>query len=241
VSSPRPAKLSNLYKFIPYEPLQARAHFVRRFARIRCAGYIAVMALQDDWLERKNMWSNCSPGGKIFLAVSFVLSCALVSSLVDQILQFQGFILGAIEFCRIPFNYVVDALNNYWGLVVKRSTVEMFVLNSLLAASYSKALNVYFKPTLTRYVFIVVYVLFVTILDYQDWSLENAPRPDNLPYYFYAVLLASFFIGGFLIPGQTVQTRQTVRIHRLAVGYILTILLFVGAIAAISEGLTRPL
>jgi len=199
------------------------------------------MALQDDWNERKSVWSNCSSGGKIFLAISFILSCASVSSLADGIFQFRGFILTAIEFYRIPINYVTEALNSYWGLAVKRSTVEMFVLNSLLVASFSKALNVFFKPTLTRHVFIVIYVIFVTILDYQDWSLGDAPRPDNLPYYFYAVLLASLSFSGFLMPGKTEKVRQIVCIHRSAVGYILTILLLVTVIAVISEGLTRPL
>jgi len=199
------------------------------------------MALQDDWNERKSVWSNCSPGGKIFLAVSFILSCASVTSLADENLQFRGFILTAIEFYRIPVNYVIEALNSYWELAVRRSTVEMFVLNSLLAASFSKALNVFFKPTLTRHVFIVIYVVFVTSLDYQDWSLGDAPRPDNLPYYFYAVLLASLSFSGFLITGKTEEARQTASIHRLAVGYILTILLLVAVIAAISKGLTRPL
>jgi len=199
------------------------------------------MALQDDWNERKSMWSNCSRGGKIFLAISFILSCASVSSLADGIFQFEGFILTAIDFYRIPINYVIDALNSYWDLAVKRSTVEMFVLNSLLVASFSKALNVFFKPNLTRYVFIVTYVMFVSILDYQDWSFGDTPRPDNLPYYFYAVLLASLSIGGFLMPGKTEEARQTASIHRLAVGYILTILLLVTVIAAISNGLTRSL
>jgi hypothetical protein len=199
------------------------------------------MALQDDGNERKSMWSNCSPGGKIFLAVSFILTCAPVASLADGIFQFRGFILTAIEFYRIPINYVIEALNSYWDLAVKRSTVEMFVLNSLLAASFSKALNVFFKPTLTRYAVIVIYVMFVTILDYQDWSFGDAPRPVNLPYYFYAVLLASLSFSGFLMPGKTEQARQIVSIHRSAVGYILTILLLVTVIAVISEGLTRPL
>ena len=199
------------------------------------------MAKQDDWKERKSMWSNCSVGGKFFLAVSFILSCASVFSLADGFFQFRGFILNAIEFYRIPVNYVVEALNSYWDLAVKRSTVEMFVLNALLAASFSKALNVFFMPTLTRYVLIVIYVMFVTLLDYQDWSLGDAPRPDNLPYYFYAVLLASLSFSGFLMPGKTEEARQTASIHRLAVGYILTILLLVAVIAAISEGLTRPL
>ncbi|MCP4235150.1 MAG: hypothetical protein GY770_16460 [Aestuariibacter sp.] len=132
-------------------------------------------------------------------------------------------------------------MKSYWDLVVKRSTVEMFVLNSLLAASFAKALSGFFKPTLTRYVLIVIYVMFVTILDYQDWSFKDAPRPDNLPFYFYAVLLASFSIGGFLMPGKTIQACQTASIHRLAVGYILTIFFLVAVITAISEGLTRPL
>ena len=194
------------------------------------------MALQDDWKVRKSMWSKCSPGGKLFLVVSFILSCAAVSSLADGIFQFRGFILTAIEFFRLPINHLIEVLNSYWDLVVKRSTVEMFVLNSLLAASFSTALNVFFKPTLTRYVFIVIYVMFVSTLDYQDWSFRDAPRPENLPYYFYAVLLASLSIGGFLMPGKTVEARQTASIHRLAVGYILTILLLVAAIASISEG-----
>ena len=117
----------------------------------------------------------------------------------------------------------------------------MFVLNALLAASFSKALNVFFKPTLTRHVLIVIYVIFVTTLDYQDWSFGDAPRPDNLPYYFYAVLLASLSFSGFLLPEKTEQARQTASIHRLAVGYILAILLLVAVIAVISAGLTGPL
>ncbi len=187
------------------------------------------------------MWSNCSLGGKIFLAACFILSCASVSSLADGIFQFRGFILTAIEFYRIPINSVVDVLNSYWDLAVKRSTVEMFVLNFLLAASFSKALNVVFELSLTRYVFIVIYVMFVTILDYQDWSLGDAPRLDNLPYYFYAVLLASLSISGFLMTGKTEEARQMASIHRLAVGYILIILLLVAVIAVISEGLSRQL
>jgi len=181
----------------------------------------------------KIMWSDCSPGAKIFLTVSFVLSFASVASLANTIFQFRGFSLVAIEFYRLPINYLTEALTSYWGLNVKRSTVEMFVLNSLLAASFSMALNVFFRPTLTRYVLIVIYVMFVTILDYQDWSFGDAPRPDNLPYYFYAVLLASLSFSGFLIPGTTQQSRQAASIHRLAVAYILTILSLVAVIVAI--------
>jgi len=199
------------------------------------------MELQDNWKKHKSMWSNCSPGGKFFLSVSFLLSCASVASLADEVFQFRGFILTAIEFYRIPVNHVTEALNGYWHLDVKRSTVEMFVLNALLAASFSMALNAFFKATLTRYVLLVAYVAFVTILDLQDWSFADAPRPDNLPYYFYAVLLATLSFSGFLIPEKTEEARQTGSIHRLAVGYILTILLFVAVIAAISAGLARPL
>jgi hypothetical protein len=199
------------------------------------------MGLQDDRDELKKMWSKCSLAAKIFLVVSFFLSCASVLSLADGIFQFRGFFLTAIELYRIPVNYFVEVVNSYWGIVVKPSTVDMFVLNSLLAASFLKTLNVFFESTLTRYVFIVIFVMFVTILDYQDWNLGDAPRPDNLPYYFYAVLLASLSISGFLMPGKTEVARQTASIHRLAVGYILTILFLVAVIAAVSEGLTRPL
>jgi len=53
--------------------------------------------------------------------------------------------------------------------------------------------------------------------------------------------LASFSIGGFLMPGKTIQASQAASIHRLVVEYILTIFFLVAVIAAISEGLTRPL
>jgi hypothetical protein len=195
------------------------------------------MALKDNSYEHKGMWNKFSTDGKIFFAVSFILSCASVSSFADGIFQFQGFLETVVEFYRVPVDYVIELAGSYWGLAMKRSTVEMFVLNALLAASFSKALSVYFKPGLTRYALIVTYVLFVTILDYQDWSFGDAPRPENLPYYFYAVLFASLFISGFLIPATSDQARQTASIHRFAVVYILTILLFVAAIAIISEDL----
>jgi hypothetical protein len=183
------------------------------------------------------MWSQFSAAEKLFLSIGFVLSCASVYSLAEGVFQFQGFLKTVVEFYREPFDYVTGLADSYWGLAVRRSTVEMFVLNALLAASFSMALSVFFKPGLTRYTLIVAYVLFVTILDYQDWSFADAPRPENLPYYFYAVLFASLFVSGFLIPARSNQAHQTAKIHRFAVVYILTILLFVAATAVISEGL----
>jgi len=196
------------------------------------------MALRDDWNKGRYLWGKCSIGGKVFFVVSFILSCTSVASLAGEIFQFRGFILTIIEFYRIAIDKAVDVLNSYSHLAVKFSTAEMFVLNLLLAASYLKTLNVFFMPTLTRYALIVIFVMFVTYLDYQDWSLEDAPRPENLPYYFYAVLLASLSISGFLMPGKTKESYLTACIHRLAVGYIMTILLLVAAIAAISPCLS---
>ena len=88
-----------------------------------------------------------------------------------------------------------------------------------------------------RYVLIVTYVLFVSILDYQGWSFKDVPRPENLPYYFYAVLLASLILSGFLVPGLSDQARQSACVHRLAVGYILAVATVVAVVAGISASL----
>ena len=195
------------------------------------------MVMYRDQDIRSRIRHNWSTGGIVFLCLALVVCAMIVSSLVVDKFGLRGFILDITEVHRIPFDYIVQMLNQKWGLGVKRSTVEMLVLNSLLAAAFWMALDLYYKANVTRVALLVAFVVFITLLDYQDWSFANAPRAENLPFYLYSVLFASLFASGFLLPSFSEQARRTASVHRLAAGYMMSIVALVGLVAILSEGL----
>ena len=211
--------------------------FLVRVELIESRYILLFMVMYRDQDVRSRIRHNWSAGGIAFLCLGLIVCALIVSSLVVDKFDLQGFILGVIDVYRIPFDYVVDFLDEKWGLSVKRSTVEMFLLNSLLAASFWMALDLFYKASFMRLALLVAFVTFITVLDYHDWSFYNAPRAENLPYYLYAVLFASLFASGFLLPSFTEQARHTATVHRLAAGYMMSIVVLFGVVAVLSEGL----
>lgn len=207
------------------------------------------MGLQDDWNELKKMWGNCSLATRIFLAVSFFLSCASVSSLADGVFQFRGFLQTAIEFYRIPIDYIVEVLYINWGWFIPPSAADTFVLICLFEASRIKVGGGFQKGWLYEIAIITFLAFFIMFMEYitYDPTLVISFAPG-----FLVVMSGIFFYLGFVHPvaGQTKRAPAFKKIEiapgdrrmfRLVLGNILTILFLVAVVAAISEGLTRPL
>ena len=77
------------------------------------------MGLKDDWNGLIRGWSNFSLATRIFLVVSFFLSCASIASLADSVYQFKGFILTAIEYYRIPVDYIAEIVKELFTIAIR--------------------------------------------------------------------------------------------------------------------------
>lgn len=97
------------------------------------------MAIHDDWEELKGLWGKCSAPTRIFLLVSFVVSCLSIASLADHVFAFKGFILAGIEFYRIPINYLIEVVKEKIDFEIPILLFDGIICCVLIVSSIERA------------------------------------------------------------------------------------------------------
>ncbi len=191
------------------------------------------MPLQEDWNELKKTWSKLSHLGKIISVVSFVITCTSVASLADSIFEFRGFILTGIEFYRSILDYL-----QVIGLVISGPKRDVFVAMLLIITGVMKhhdSNTPLFLFPYSVYIMVVPVVPIGLIFDEPDRALVQAVWMGSIALFQFLVIL-SYAIIPFVTKRELPYTLSA----RFILRYILTICFLIAVIAAISEGLTRP-
>lgn len=198
------------------------------------------MGLADDFNGLKALWGNLSPIAKVFLGASFLLTALSIGSLADAVFEFKGFVVGALAGYRAVVAPIIDKLE------ISQQVFDLVVAVTLLAAAQDRAryreltenVEIDIRIITTFILFAVVfYLLFlgvvVFVASFTGYVVATVFFAITWP----TVMIVRPFIKRIFRPNFSKDDVLDLR----AGMYILSIYVFVAVVAAISEGLARPI
>lgn len=204
------------------------------------------MGLADDFNGLKVLWGNLSPIAKVFLGASFLVTALSIGSLADAIFEFKGFVVGAVTGYRAVVAPIIEWIEVYIRLEISQQLFDLVVSVTLVVVAQDRAL---FKevtegveidiPILASFGLsaVVFYLLFLGVVVFMA-SLTGYVVATV----FFAISWPTVFIVRPFIKRIFRRNFSKDDVLDLRAGmYILSIYLFVAVVAAISEGLARPL
>jgi len=185
------------------------------------------MSVKDDYDELKRVWSALEPLTKVLLAVAFASSVLSLASLADNVFALKGFLSNTIDFYR---NFT-KPIANFLSLSVKRELSELdvdaIVLLSLVSFSHLRGIILNHK---TDYDFNVPAFYFMLLCVWL--TVYYTPETKSLVF----ITLGLFVYKIFAVFLSEMPAKRS---HQLSINFMVAVIVFVGALAAVSEGLSR--
>lgn len=202
------------------------------------------MAFNDDYESIKKSWGSLPPTGKLIFGSSFAITLFSFASLADSAYELKGFIVNAIQFYRWATDPILSVAE-FYNIKLNRVSLDAIALILIVTHSiYKYSFRLGMKNLGRLYQYIICPAGVFSLLFY---SAEVV--------FFWAVILcieylfrltAIFVYASFGDPNKEIfifhYTRKHVRDVMLkSILHFLSPIVLVGVIAAISEGLNRPL
>lgn len=191
------------------------------------------MGLQGDLEELKQAWPNLPLTFKVFLLVSFILSCFSITSLADSVYEFKGFIREAVTFYQETISPVFTNILSYLGLAVSQAKLDVILFITLVSTSIIRADFLYRNR------------IEVTLIDFITWFgfvYLAYHTPDKavygIVYGYYGVVIFFAALPSIFHP---LKKYKSILSYRLALTNVLAVLFLVSIAAALSEGLNREM
>lgn len=99
------------------------------------------MGIKGDLDEAKQLWKNSSWMMRLFVLLSVFVTTSSIASLSDIVFKWKGFILDGIQFYREYIAQPVAGFFDVLGLNYSLVDVNVFMLVSLYAGSYFRAMG----------------------------------------------------------------------------------------------------
>jgi len=209
------------------------------------------MGIQEDFDKLKSLWPTMSVMAKGVMIGSFLLSLLSIGSIADIVFEFKGFIVTAIVFYHKITAPVVQFFSVYFfNIKIPQSVIDVQVLVTTYWLGLARIDQWWsIKPLWKRIIYIILTVIVImltmilggsVILIINFMSEEYA----SLAIVFFAIsipimsLLPSTPLSKFPLLN---YSSGATRIMRISAYYLLSLYFLVAVLAAISEGLSRPL
>jgi hypothetical protein len=190
------------------------------------------LGIAEDFYGLKSQWSKITFGTKVIFILSFSLSVLTVGSLADSIFSFKGFVVAGIEFYREFTEPVRTFISSLLNVEISRVLQDSIIMAGLwLGSVYRFNEEEHQRSGVSWLVGLLVFWLItfgLKVFIIQFFSITAA----ILIIFAFAPLLYAFTCNkSFSIYPQ----------NKIEAQFILIVYFFVACIAAISDGLTRPL
>lgn len=203
------------------------------------------MGLLGDFKEYKESFSKSPTLVKAIIIIAFFMSISSFTSLADQIFQWRGFILDGVQFYR---NYVTDPVRNLLSSISIHYTstaIDLLIIMGLFTSACIRAAIVIKRiPSYTIHLPDII-TLVGNIVSFLAafYFFEGLDITGFLFQYgfFYSFLLIMVSLVLSLSGGWKNHNKERIR---LVISMWLPIVVSIGFVlilAAINEGLTRPL
>lgn len=206
------------------------------------------MSLLGDFDEIKRSWKALPGWLKVVISASFLVSVLSIGSLADSVFQLKGFFAEAVAFYRMLFGPLASVLATYLQVEDPQAAIDLAVSINLLAVAETNALitvrplgrwsEIYSKPGFRVRVLLFNWI-FTCILAAIAWWLMGITATVIL---FVIVFPATYILRSvFILYVIGRKSGHQYQQELVAGGYMVSVYLLIGFIAAVSEGLTRPL
>lgn len=190
------------------------------------------MGIAEDFYGLKGQWSRFSRTTKVVFILSFALTILSVGSIADSVFRFKGFIVYGIEFYHSLLEPVGLFLSRVLWFEIDKHDLELCVLVGIcIRVALINDSEIVKRSGLGQLIPAFGY-LFVL------WSF--AFILDLIMEYTIAILI-SYPLATFALGFLENKNNRVTPMMLVKVGYFLIVYLVVACIAAISEGLARPL
>lgn len=190
------------------------------------------MDIYKEITDLKEMWAGRSLVGKALLLFAFTLSVISVGSLADTVFAFKGFIVLGFDFYRELTEPIRRYISKIFSFEISQFTQDVFLLFSFWAGSIWR-FDVE-DPQREGVFWIIGFLVF----------LAASISAFNLVAYIsnkYIAIIIVFPLAP-LLHGVTCNKSFVIGAHnRICTYFMIGVYFFIACVAAISEGLTRPL
>ena len=187
------------------------------------------MGIISDLEELKGIWPKLPFTLKVFFVITFALSCLSIASIGDSIYQFRGFINVAISFYQSHISPMVINLLSLVDIKISQTQADTMLFISVINASLIRA-NYFCK----------YYHFTADVLTWFLFMWLTYKTPDNAVFgLVYGYLGIVIFFAFLSIVAQRFAQFKILATYKFAAVNIIGVLLVVGIIGAISEGLSR--
>ncbi len=198
------------------------------------------MALSDDWSSTKLAWGKVSFPLKVFLGITFLANLLSGFSLLSHVTAFSGFIVEGYKFYRSATEPVREYANSWISL--PRATFDLLLIAVTVQGAILRARSLSeHKDYAASFWSLSSLVLWLAAAGLNEvFSTSWLPHVETITFIFFIVctIVTPLWSGWF--PKEDRESPAWL-IERLASGYILGILMLVGAVGAISKGLQQGL
>jgi hypothetical protein len=191
------------------------------------------MGVKGDFDELRKIWPNLSTPLKIFLTVSFILSCLSITSIANAIFQFRGFIEAAVDFHQSYITPILYYLLSLLGVELSQIKLDAILCISLLFSSLihsNTCLKTY--PVSVDYLGWFLYLVLILVDKLSDSAVYMSV---------YAAYAVVFMRAAIPYIFQNLKPPSLYKSSQIAALNIFSVLMCVGFLAAASEGINRTL
>ena len=190
------------------------------------------MGIKDDFEGLTQTWKTLSAPIKVFLAANFLVSSLSIASISDSIFKFKGFIKAAVEFYQLCTGMVLGFLTKYVYIDLVQVQIDVIILFLLFGGAFYRSLIKYNVGGRVKYwsgytVFLSIYIV---VMAAPGTGIEMI-----IGYFFSIMILATIYP----LLHSNIVSSKIVAINKAALLYIYAIFIFIGVVAAVSDGLSR--
>ncbi len=204
------------------------------------------MSLWGDLNELRDQWRSLSPLARVIAATLFVVSLLSVSSIADSIYSFRGFLGNAVAQYRGLTSPLVGWLDKITPADVTQANFEFLTLLTILIGINVRVQRRHLHDSKQRRRVLAIGLGLLLFAYAMEFLVGSETRSSDLLYA--AVMFPVACIGlwslGFLFRGspeheEGVKRSQSVFLNMFLQSML--VYLVIAILAAVSEGLTRPL